>query len=50
MLYAWIDGIKRAPLTKGESTVCRDCGGLLTSVMPVENVRHWRHKAGDCDP
>jgi hypothetical protein len=49
MLYAWIDGVKRPPLAKGERTIC-DCGGLLTSVIPVENVRHWRHKAGDCDP
>lgn len=50
MLYAWIDGEKRAPLAKGERTTCRDCGGLLSTVMPVENVPHWRHKAGDCDP
>jgi hypothetical protein len=50
MLYAWIDGIKRPPFAKGESTVCRDCGGQMTSVMPVENVKHWRHKGGDCDP
>ena len=50
MLYAWIDGVKRPPLAKGERTTCRDCGGVLTSVMPVENVKHWRHKAGDCDP
>ncbi|MFN3727712.1 MAG: hypothetical protein ACK4SZ_15575 [Allosphingosinicella sp.] len=50
MLYAWIDGVKRPPLAKGERTTCRDCGGLLTSVIPAENVRHWRHKAGDCDP
>lgn len=49
MLYAWIEGAKRPPLEKGERTTCRDCGGLLTAVMPVENVRHWRHKAGDCD-
>jgi len=49
MLYAWIDGVKRPPLAKGERTTCRDCGGLLTSVIPVENVKHWRHKAGDCD-
>lgn len=49
MLYAWVDGVRRAPLAKGESTTCRDCGGTLTSVLPVENVRHWRHKAGDCD-
>lgn len=49
MLYAWIDGVKRPPLLKGESATCRDCGRLLTSVIPVENVRHWRHKAGDCD-
>lgn len=50
MLYAWIDGVKRPPLAKGERTTCPDCAGLLTSVIPVENVPHWRHKAGDCDP
>lgn len=50
MLYAWIDGVKRAPLKKGERTSCRDCGGVLTAVVPTENVRHWRHKAGDCEP
>lgn len=49
MLYAWIDGKKRGPLAKGERTSCRDCGGLLSAVMPVENTPHWRHKAGDCD-
>lgn len=49
MLYAWIDGIKRAPLVKGEKTVCQDCGGILTSVFPIKNIKHWRHKAGDCD-
>lgn len=49
MLYAWVGGDKRAPVTKGERTSCRDCGGLLTAVMPVENAPHWRHKAGDCD-
>ncbi|HBO6004908.1 TPA: hypothetical protein VDU60_004014 [Pseudomonas aeruginosa] len=49
MLYAWVNGVKRPPITKGERTTCRDCGGMLTSVMPVENVKHWRHKAGDCD-
>lgn len=50
MLYAWVGDQKRAPAEKGERTTCRDCGGLLTAVMPVENTRHWRHKAGDCDP
>src|SRR3569623_52734 len=49
MLYAWIDGKRRAPLAKGERTICRDCGGLLTAVIPVENAFHWRLKAGDCD-
>ena len=49
MLYAWINGVKRPPLAKGEMTTCRDCGGLLTAVIPTENVWHWRHKAGDCD-
>ncbi|MFK4535160.1 hypothetical protein ABIA00_003343 [Bradyrhizobium ottawaense] len=47
MLYAWIGDEKRAPRAKGERTICRDCGGLLSAVMPVENVPHWRHKAGD---
>lgn len=50
VLYAWIGEKKRAPLAKGERTTCRDCGGLLTAVIPVENTPHWRHKAGDCDP
>ncbi|MEG8063780.1 hypothetical protein G3N90_02420 [Xanthomonas hortorum pv. gardneri] len=50
MLYAWVGDQKRAPLAKGERTTCRDCGGLLTAVIPVENTPHWRHKAGDCDP
>lgn len=49
MIYAWIDGVKRQPMAKGERTGCKDCGGLLTSVMPAQNVKHWRHKAGDCD-
>lgn len=49
MLYAWVDGVKRPPLVKRESTTCRDCGGALTSVIPAQNVKHWRHKAGDCD-
>lgn len=38
MLYAWVGDQKRAPAAKGERTTCRDCGGLLTAVMPVENV------------
>lgn len=50
MLYAWVNGIKRPPVAKGEKTVCLDCGGTLTSVVPFENVPHWRHKGGDCDP
>lgn len=50
MQYAWIDGRKRPPIAKKERTTCRDCGGDLTAVMPVENVPHWRHKSGDCDP
>ena len=49
MLYAWVDNQKHAPIAKGERTTCRECGGLLSAVMPVENVRHWRHKGGDCD-
>ena len=38
MLYAWVGDQKRAPLAKGERTTCRDCGGLLTAVMPVDFV------------
>lgn len=49
MLYAWINGHKRAPVAKGERTTCRDCSGLLSSVMPFQNAPHWRHKSGDCD-
>lgn len=49
MLYAWVGDQKRSPIAKGERTTCRDCGGVLSSVMPVENTSHWRHKAGDCD-
>lgn len=49
MLYAWVGDEKRAPVAKGERTTCRDCGNLLTAVMPVENTPHWRHKSGDCD-
>jgi len=49
MLYAWVGQQKRGPTAKAERTTCRDCGGLLTAVMPVENTPHWRHKAGDCD-
>ena len=41
---------KRAPLAKAERTTCRDCGGLLTAMMSVENTVYWAHKAGDCDP
>jgi hypothetical protein len=50
MIFAYIDGDKRQPLCKGERTACRDCGGLLSAVMPVQNVAHWRHQRGDCDP
>lgn len=51
MIYAWIDGQKRQPLVKGEKTLslCRDCGGTLSAVLPEQNIHHWRHKTGDCD-
>lgn len=49
MIYAFIDGVKRQPLIKGEKAICPDCGNVLTAVIPVENIWHWRHKAGDCD-
>ena len=50
MLDAWIDGTKRQPIAKGERTICKDCGALLIAVVPFENIKHWRHKGGDCDP
>lgn len=49
MLYAWIDGVKRAPIATRERTVCQDCGAILLAVVPIENIAHWRHKSGDCD-
>ncbi|RJG40824.1 hypothetical protein [Mesorhizobium sp. DCY119] len=49
MLFAYVNGVKRAPLVKGERTLC-DCGGTLTAVLPIQNVPHWRHLSGDCDP
>lgn len=50
MLYASVGNKKRPPFTKGEQTTCRNCGGSLSEVIPVENKPHWRHKAGDYDP
>lgn len=49
MLEAWIDGAKRRPNHKGERATCRDCGGELHAVIPIQNERHWRHRGGDCD-
>lgn len=49
MIYAWVDGQRRQPLVKGEKTECKHCGGMLTAVLPAQNIPHWRHKAGDCD-
>lgn len=48
MLYALIDGTRRGPLAKGERAVCA-CGSQLIAVLPDQNVKHWRHPAGDCD-
>jgi len=45
MLYAWVGDQKRAPSAKGERTTCRDCGGLLTAVIPVENTPHCKRPA-----
>jgi hypothetical protein len=50
MLYAWVNGIKRRPEAKGERTLCTDCKGQITAVLPLQNVPHWRHLAGECDP
>lgn len=35
MLYAWIDSVKRPPLTKGERTTGLDCGGRINGGLPV---------------
>jgi len=49
MLYVWVENEKVAPSWKSQRTTCRECGGTLFSVIPVENVHHCRHKCGDCD-
>ena len=49
MIYAWINGERRQPREKGERATCRGCGNDLHAVIPRENIRHWRHKNGDCD-
>lgn len=49
MIYAPIDGERRQPLVKGEHATCPGCGAALNAVLPRENIRHWRHKGGDCD-
>ena len=50
MLFEWIDGEKRQPRNRDERTTCSCCGSSLIPVIPKENVRHWRHPKGDCDP
>jgi hypothetical protein len=49
MIYAPIGGERRQPLSKGERATCPGCGAALNAVLPRENIRHWRHKGGDCD-
>ena len=36
MLYAWIGHEKGEPIAKRGSTACRDCGGLLNTVMSAK--------------
>lgn len=50
MLLAWVGGEKRGPVAKGERGRCPNCDSEVLAVIPVENVSHWRHRAGDCDP
>lgn len=50
MLYEWINGEKRQPRNREERTTCSCCKAPLIPVIPSENVKHWRHPAGDCDP
>jgi competence CoiA-like predicted nuclease len=49
MIYAWVDGVKRQPKAKGETSVCTGCGGKLFAVISPTRIAHWRHKGGDCD-
>lgn len=49
MLHALIDGQKRPPVAKGERAQCPGCGTEVVAVLPIENMKHWRHKGGDCD-
>lgn len=50
MLYAIKDGIRKRPEIKGERAVCPGCRNDVLSVIPLQNVKHWRHRSGDCDP
>ncbi len=49
MLFAWINGQRRQPLSKGERARCGHCENELTAVLPLQNVAHWRHSSRDCD-
>lgn len=50
MFYEWINGERRQPITSGERTKCRLCGGELTGVLSAEKRAHWRHVSRkDCD-
>lgn len=49
MIYAFVDGVKRQPVAKGEVSICTGCGGKLFSVISPTRIAHWRHKGGDCD-
>jgi hypothetical protein len=50
MLRAMIQGEKRPPLEKGERGQCPNCGNEVIAVIPIQNIRHWRHRGKDCDP
>jgi hypothetical protein len=50
MLCEWINGERRQPRAKGETTTCSLCGAQVHAVVPSADVAaHWRHRAGDCD-
>jgi hypothetical protein len=50
VLLAWVGEEKRGPVAKGERGRCPNCDSEVLAVVPRENIRHWRHRAGDCDP
>lgn len=50
MFYEWVNGERRQPVASGERTICRQCNGELTGVLPQDREPFWRHMSRkDCD-